>query len=123
MKVTTAKYYTPSGRCIQELDYIHKNNQGKAEHIADSLIREFKTKNGRSVYDGSGIFPDITLEPRQYALITAAIVSKNHIFDYATKYRLSHPTIPSSKNFTLSEDEYKDFLQFLSDKSYDDPQD
>jgi carboxyl-terminal processing protease len=119
MKVTTAKYYTPSGRCIQELDYIHKNTMGKAEHIPDSLIREFKTKNGRSVYDGSGIFPDITLDPRQYALITAAIVSKNHIFDYATKYRLAHPKIPLSKDFSLSEDEYKDFLNFLSDKSYD----
>jgi carboxyl-terminal processing protease len=119
MKVTTAKYYTPSGRCIQELDYIHKNTAGKAEHIPDSLIREFKTKNGRSVYDGSGIFPDITLEPRQYALITAAIVSKNHIFDYATKYRASHPSIASSKEFALTEDEYKDFINYLSDKTYD----
>ena len=119
MKVTTAKYYTPSGRCIQELDYIHKNNQGKAEHIADSLKREFKTKNGRSVYDGSGIFPDITVEPRQYALITASIVGKNLVFDYATKYRLSHPTIAPSKNFSLTEDEYKDFLQYLTDKTYE----
>jgi carboxyl-terminal processing protease len=119
MKVTTAKYYTPSGRCIQELDYIHKNTSGKAEHIPDSLIREFKTRNGRSVYDGSGIFPDITLEPRQYALITAAIVTKNHIFDYATKYRLSHPSIQNSKDFSLTEDEYKDFLAYLSDKTYD----
>jgi len=119
MKVTTAKYYTPSGRCIQELDYVHKNTQGKAEHIADSLKREFKTKNGRSVYDGSGIFPDVKLEPRQYALITGTIVAKNHIFDYATKYRLSHPSISSSKEFALTEAEYNDFLQYLSDKTYD----
>ncbi|TAL60078.1 MAG: S41 family peptidase [Bacteroidetes bacterium] len=119
MKVTTAKYYTPSGRCIQELDYIHKSTSGKAEHIPDSLIREFKTKNGRSVYDGSGIYPDITLEPRQYALITATIVAKNYIFDYATKYRLSRASIPASKDFALTEDEYKDFLQFLSDKTYE----
>jgi len=119
MKVTTAKYYTPSGRCIQALDYIHKNSQGKAEHIPDSLIREFKTKNGRSVYDGSGIFPDITLEPKSYALITSAIASKNHIFDYATKYRLSHASIPAAKDFSLTEDEYSDFLLFLSDKTYD----
>lgn len=119
MKVTTAKYYTPSGRCIQELDYIHKNTQGKAEHIPDSLIREFKTRNGRSVYDGSGIYPDIKLEPKEYAMITGAIVSKNHIFDYATKYRLSHPSIPASKDFALTEEEYNDFLKFLSDKTYD----
>lgn len=119
MKVTTAKYYTPSGRCIQELDYIHKNTSGKAEHIPDSLIREFKTRNGRSVYDGSGIFPDITLEPRKYAMITSSIVGKNYIFDYATKYRLSHPSIPLAKEFALSEEEYKDFLQFLSDKTYE----
>lgn len=119
MKVTTAKYYTPSGRCIQELDYIHKNTLGKAEHVPDSLIREFKTKKGRSVYDGSGIFPDISLEAKQYALITASIVSKNHTFDYATKYRLSHPSITSPKDFTLTEDEYNDFIKYLSDKSYD----
>ncbi len=119
MKVTTAKYYTPSGRCIQELDYIHKNTLGKAEHIPDSLIREFKTKNGRSVYDGSGIFPDITLEAKQYALITAAIASNSYIFDYATKYRLSHPKISASKDFALTEAEYADFIKYLSDKKYD----
>jgi len=119
MKVTTAKYYTPSGRCIQELDYFHKNSVGKAEHVPDSLIREFKTKKGRSVYDGSGIFPDIKIEPKTYALITGTIVAKSHIFDYATKYRLSHPTIPASKEFTMTEDEYKDFLKYLADKTYD----
>ena len=119
MKVTTAKYYTPSGRCIQELDYFHKNTAGKAEHVPDSLIREFKTKNGRSVYDGSGIFPDVAAEAKSYALITGAIVSKNYIFDYATKYRTAHPSIPEAKNFTMTEDEYKDFLSYLSDKTYD----
>ena len=119
MKVTTAKYYTPSGRCIQELDYFHKNTSGKAEHVPDSLIREFKTKNGRSVYDGSGIFPDVKTEPRTYALITGAIISKNYVFDYATKYRISHNSIPSAKDLTLTEDEYKDFLNYISDKPYD----
>jgi len=118
MKVTTAKYYTPSGRCIQELDYIHKNSSGKAEHMPDSLIREFKTKNGRSVYDGSGIFPDIKLEPRSFALVTGNIVAKNHIFDYATKYRIKRATIPESKYFSMTEEEYSDFLKFLSDKDY-----
>jgi len=118
MKVTIAKYYTPSGRCIQELDYMHKNTMGKAEHIPDSLIREFKTKNGRSVYDGSGIFPDIKLEPRKYALITGTLASKNYFFDYATKYRLAHNSVASSKEFSMTEDEYKDFLQYISDKDY-----
>ncbi|MBI3500884.1 MAG: PDZ domain-containing protein [Bacteroidetes bacterium] len=119
MKVTTAKYYTPSGRCIQELDYFHKNKAGKAEHIPDSLIREFKTKNGRSVYDGSGIFPDVKTEPRQYALITGTILSKNYVFDYATKYRLAHNTLSSSKDFSLTEKEYSDFVNYLSDKTYE----
>jgi len=62
LKVTIAKYYTPSGRCIQAIDYAHRSNDGKAEHKADSLIREFKTKSGRSVFDGSGIYPDIYTE-------------------------------------------------------------
>lgn len=119
MKVTTAKYYTPSGRCIQELDYLHKNKQGRAEHIPDSLIREFKTRGGRSVYDGSGIYPDIKLEPHQYALITAAIVGKNHVFDYATKYRVRTKSIAPAATFTLSEEEYSDFLKYLSDKTYE----
>ena len=118
MKVTTAKYYTPSGRCIQELDYFHKNNLGKAEHMPDSLIREFKTKNARSVYDGSGIYPDVSIEAKSYALITGAIVSKNLVFDYATKYRLAHPSISSAKDFSLSEEDYKDFINYLSDKTY-----
>ncbi|HET7819869.1 MAG TPA: S41 family peptidase [Bacteroidia bacterium] len=119
VKVTTAKYYTPSGRCIQELDYFHKNKSGKAETVPDSLIREYKTKRGRSVYDGSGIYPDIILDPRTYALITGTIISKSYVFDYATKYRLAHNTIPPAKDFSLTETEYNDFLQYLSDKKYD----
>lgn len=119
LKVTTAKYYTPSGRCIQALNYSHKNKQGKAEHVPDSMIREFKTKNGRSVYDGSGIFPDIKTETKEYALITNTIVSKNYLFDYATKYRLSRSNIPHPKDFSLTEEEYSDFLNYLSDKTYE----
>jgi carboxyl-terminal processing protease len=119
LKVTTAKYYTPSGRCIQAMDYLHKNKEGKAEQIPDSLIREFKTKNNRSVYDGRGIYPDVAVEPKQYGLITSTIIAKNYIFDYATQYRLKHPNIVSVKDFTLSEEEYNDFLKFLSDKSYE----
>ena len=119
VKVTTAKYYTPSGRCIQELDYFHKSKSGKAETVPDSLIREYKTKRGRSVYDGSGIYPDIILEPRTYALITGTIISKSYIFDYATKYRIAHSSIPAAKDFSLTESEYNDFLQYLSDKKYD----
>lgn len=119
MKVTTAKYYTPSGRCIQALDYSHKNAEGKAENIPDSLIREFKTKGGRSVYDGRGIFPDITTEPRTFALITNTIAGKNYIFDYATKYRLAHSSVASAKDFSLTKEEYQNFLNYLSDKNYD----
>lgn len=119
MKVTTAKYYTPSGRCIQALDYSRKNAEGKAENIPDSLIREFKTKGGRSVYDGRGIFPDITTEQRTFALITNTIAGKSYIFDYATKYRLSHSSVASAKDFSLTKEEYQDFLNYLSDKNYD----
>lgn len=118
LKVTTAKYYTPSGRCIQELDYLHKNKLGKAEHIPDSLIREFKTKNGRNVYDGSGIYPDVKLEPKTYPLITASLVLKNFVFDYATKFRLSHTSISPAKTFSLNDAEYNDFLSYISDKDY-----
>ncbi|MFH1005837.1 MAG: S41 family peptidase [Bacteroidota bacterium] len=118
MKVTTAKYYTPSGRCIQAMDYFHKNPEGKAIHIPDSLIREFKTKNSRIVYDASGIYPDIFMEPRLYANVTISLVDKNLIFDYSTKYRIKHSHISPSKDFSLTEDEYKDFLTYITNKEY-----
>ncbi|HEX8515380.1 MAG TPA: S41 family peptidase [Bacteroidia bacterium] len=119
LKVTVAKYYIPSGRCIQALDYSHRSEDGSVDKVPDSLISAFKTKNGRIVYDGGGVTPDVTLEPFKYSNILASLVSKNHIFDYATKYRTSHPTIPPAKEFRLTDAEYDEFVAFLNGKEYD----
>ncbi len=119
LKVTIAKYYTPSGRCIQALDYTHRNNDGSVSKVSDSLITEFKTKNGRSVFDGSGIFPDIYTDPDYYSPLAISLFSNFLIFDYANKYSREHSTIAPAKEFTLSEQEYQDFMKFLNGKKYD----
>jgi carboxyl-terminal processing protease len=118
LKITVAKYYTPSGRCIQKLDYSHKDNDGKAIKIADSLITSFKTKNGRIVYDGNGINPDINTDNREFSKISEVLLTKNHIFDYATRYRLKHETIKSPREFRLSDKDFDDFVKFLEGKDY-----
>lgn len=118
VKITIAKYYIPSGRCIQELDYAHRRDDGSVLKVADSLIHEFKTKDGRSVYDGSGIYPDVYIKPEHFADITQALVSKLLIFDYATQYRNTHPAIGDPKKFSLSDADYSDFVKFLADKNY-----
>ncbi len=119
LKVTVAKYYTPSGRCIQALDYTHRNEDGSVDKVPDSLITAFKTKNGRIVYDGGGIAPDITVEQAKYSNILTSLMQKNLIFDYATKYRIAHPTLPSAKDFKLTDAEYDEFVSFLKDKNYE----
>jgi len=118
VKVTVAKYYTPSGRCIQALDYTHRDIEGMVVKVADSLITEYKTKTGRSVYDGSGIFPDVFIKPLRYSLITQTLASRYHIFDYATQYRNLKASIADSRNFKLTDAEYTDFIAFLSKKDY-----
>lgn len=119
LKVTTAHYYTPSGRCIQALDYEHRNEDGSVGRIPDSLKHVFKTTTGRIVYDGGGIDPDFTLDPQKLSPITVSLLEKNLVFDYATEYRLKHSTIPPAKDFHLTEAEYRDFIQWLSTKEYD----
>lgn len=119
LKVTVAKYYTPSGRCIQALDYSHRNEDGSVDKVADSLISAFKTKNGRIVYDGGGVAPDITTETPKYSSILTSLVTKNLIFNYATKYRNAHPTIVAAKDFKLTDAEYDEFVAFLNGKDYD----
>jgi carboxyl-terminal processing protease len=119
LKVTVAKYYTPSGRCIQALDYSHRNEDGSVAKVPDSLISAFKTKNGRIVYDGGGVAPDISVEAQKYSSILASLVTKNLIFDYATKYRSAHPSIAMAKDFKLTDAEYDAFLDFLNGKDYD----
>jgi carboxyl-terminal processing protease len=118
VKVTIAKYYVPSGRCIQALDYTHRKDDGSVVKVADSLIHEFKTKNGRSVYDGSGIYPDIFVKQEKFANVTQALVGKLLIFDYATIYRDAHSKIAQSGLFTLSDADYNDFVKYLADKNY-----
>jgi len=118
VKVTVAKYYTPSGRCIQALDYTHRTDDGNVEKVADSLITEYKTQSGRSVYDGSGIYPDMPVSPLKKSMITQTLESKFYIFDYATKFRNSNPTITDAKNFRLTDGQYADFISFLSGKDY-----
>ncbi|MDP9076963.1 MAG: S41 family peptidase [Bacteroidota bacterium] len=118
VKITIAKYYVPSGRCIQEIDYTHRKDDGTVVKVADSLIHEFKTKNGRSVYDGSGIYPDVFVKQERFANITQALVGKLLVFDYANRYRDTHPSIDDSKKYTFSDADYADFVKYLDGKNY-----
>lgn len=118
LKVTTAKYYTPSGRCIQALDYSFRNEDGSVGVVPDSIKMEFKTTNGRTVMDGGGIDPDITIKKESVSPIAYSLFTKGLIFDYATKYHFEHPTIEDAKSFKLSDEEYQAFINWLSDKDY-----
>lgn len=118
IKITTAKYYTPSGRCIQALDYSRKDEEGHAESVPDSLKKAFKTKIGRKVLDGGGVDPDIKVEVKQLSKISESLISKQLIFDYATYYRNKNASIASAKAFRLSEADFDDFKKFIADKDY-----
>ena len=118
MKITTSKYYIPSGRCIQAKDYSHRNEDGSVGMVPDSLIREFKTRNGRNVYDGGGVNPDISLPMREYSPIAKTLATNNLIFDFATQYRLKHPTISSAKDFAVDKDLFSQFASYLSTREY-----
>lgn len=118
LKLTTAKYYTPSGRCIQAIDYSHRNEDGTISKIPDSLKNAFTTANGRTVYDGGGIEPDIEVEPMKLANITGSLMANDLLFDYATSYYYQHDTITEPKAFALSEEDYSLFIDYLSDKDY-----
>ncbi len=119
LKVTTAKYYIPSGRCIQAIDYSSRNKDGSTDKIPDSLRSEFKTRNGRLVYDGGGISPDIKLKPQKPAKITTSLLQKELFFQYATEFRIKHDSIPPAKAFKITEQVYNDFISFIADKDYD----
>ena len=119
LKVTTAKYYIPSGRCIQALDYSHRNDDGSVGKIPDSLITQFKTKAGRTVYDGGGVMPDFVTDIRQLSPISQSLLLKYLLFDYATMYRNTHPSIAPAKEFHLSDAEYAEFVKWISAKDYD----
>ncbi|MGE5420863.1 MAG: S41 family peptidase [Chloroflexota bacterium] len=118
LKVTTAKYYIPSGRCIQALDFSHPNEDGSVGVIPDSLISEFKTKNGRTVKNGGGITPDVEVLSETLSQISAELYLRNFIFDYATKYYWAHPKIKSPGDFNLSDQDYADFRSLLVNRKF-----
>jgi carboxyl-terminal processing protease len=119
LKITTAKYYIPSGRCIQALDYTHRNEDGSVGYIPDSLISNFTTKNGRIVQDGGGIRPDIDVEVKQPANITYSLFAHNLIFDFATIYAARHENIAAANEFEISDELFNEFIDFLQDKDFD----
>ena len=116
IKLTVAKYYTPSGRCIQKLDYSNKNSLGGADEIADSLIKNFTTKNGRKVMDARGVYPDIKIEPSYYSKLSEILIYNDHIFNYVNRYKIENLAKISLEDYSISEKEYNDFKLYLSDK-------
>lgn len=119
LKVTTAKYYTPTGRCIQVLDYTHRRDDGSVGSIPDSLKRQFKTPNGRVVYDGGGIDPDVKVAPIEAHPLTQVLFEKGFLFDYVSQYVAKRKDAVDAKTFTLSNDEYNDFVKWMGDKNYE----
>ncbi|SIO48789.1 S41 family peptidase [Chitinophaga niabensis] len=118
LKVTTARYYTPSGRCIQAIDYSHKTEDGEAVYVADSLRRSFVTAGGRPVKDGGGIEPDAKVESMVLSQVAITLLRKQFIFDYATRYYYAHPQVKPASQFSLTDAEFNDFEKFLDGKDY-----
>jgi carboxyl-terminal processing protease len=118
LKVTTAKYHIPSGRCIQALDYTHRHSDGTVDRVADSLKTAFATKNGRQVFDGGGLDPDIAVEDQYLGTITAALVNSGLLFEYATKFVNEHTQVPDLKKFEISDHDYEKFIAFLKDNKF-----
>lgn len=121
MKLTTSKYYIPSGRCVQAIDYKHRNEDGSVGRIPDSLTTVFYTAAGREVRDGGGVTPDITVEPEKLPNILFYLVNDNLVFDYATQYCLKHPTIPEPEKFEVTDADYAEFKEQVkkADFKYD----
>jgi carboxyl-terminal processing protease len=119
LKVTTAKYYIPSGRCIQALDYTHRNEDGSVGMIPDSLISEYETRNGRLVYDGGGIQPDIEAASETLSEISAQLYTQGMFFDFATRYRNTHDEIESPDLYSLSDEDYALFEAFLQERNFE----
>lgn len=119
LKVTVAKYYTPSGRCLQKLDYSHRNENGEVESVPDSLRKGFKSvKYGRTFYDGKGVNPDITVAQNDYSNISYTLIGKSHIFNFVTRYHLKNEKIGPIEEFKLSDEVYQSFLSYIEDKDY-----
>ncbi|MCS6974417.1 MAG: S41 family peptidase [Cyclobacteriaceae bacterium] len=118
LKVTTARYYIPSGRCIQELDYAHRNADGTVNKFADSLRREFRTSRGRIVFDGGGLKPDIETENAQDIPVLAALVNSGMLFEYASKFTNENPGLRTSAPFELSDNEYARFVSWIKERKF-----
>ena len=119
MKVTTAKYYTPSGRCVQAIDYANRNDDGSVGHIPDSLTREFKTKSGRTVRDGGGITPDIDIDAQDYSRLVYALILGGVIDQYVIDYCRRHDSIPAVDDFHFSDKDFEDFIRFAKTQEFD----
>lgn len=118
VKLTIAKYYTPSGRCVQRLEYYEKEDGERPKEIADSLLKVFKTKNGRDVIDGRGIEPDVKVELENLSRLTATIYANNLIFNYATRYHNSHVSIAEAGKFALTDAEYDEFKKYVLSEEF-----
>lgn len=116
LKITIAKYYTPSGRCIQALDYTHRREDGSVEHIPDSIIKEFKTVNGRKVYDGGGINPDVKVDAQYWSKFTAILAAYGFTDDFANIYAVENEPVPA-KDFVVTDEVYEQFVKFMQDKT------
>jgi carboxyl-terminal processing protease len=118
LKITTAKYYIPSGRCIQALDYEHRKSDGTVNKFPDSLKREFKTAGGRKVFDGAGLDPDVEVSASTYTSAISELVVSGLVFDYATKYCGEHPVPTSLNGFRLSDEEYTKFTTWVKEQKF-----
>jgi carboxyl-terminal processing protease len=119
IKLTIAKYYTPSGRCVQKLEYYDKNEDERPKVIPDSLIRKFKTVNGREVIDGRGIEPDFKVKQKEFSRLTAMLVAKNFIFNYSTDYVSKHQSIAPASTFKLTDLDYNQFKDLVIKDTFD----
>ena len=118
LKVTVAKYYIPSGRCIQALDYSNRNEDGSVGKVPDSLVSIFYTRNGREVKDGGGVTPDIIIKNEEVSDITISLMSKRLVFDFATQFRYKNEVILPIENFEITDEIFNNFMDFLLDKEY-----
>jgi carboxyl-terminal processing protease len=119
MKVTTAKYYTPSGRCVQAIDYSNRNEDGSVGHIPDSLTREFKTASGRIVRDGGGISPDVEIKVPEYSRLVYSLVLGGIIDQYVIDFSREHNSIPEVESFHFSDEDFEDFIAFAKTQEFD----
>ena len=119
MKVTTAKYYTPSGRCVQAIDYSNRNEDGSVGHIPDSLTREFKTASGRIVRDGGGITPDVDIPVQDYSRLVYSLVLGGVLDQYVIDYARRHDSIPAVDDFHFSDEDFEDFIRFAKTQEFD----